>query len=116
MDQRAIDQIKAERDELRKRAAWYEELRQATDGGSESMTHEDAIEHVNALAAENKVLREALEGVMPWVVTQEFACHGMKCREALCQSCSTETEEAAERAIAASSVAYSVLTKEATNV
>jgi len=60
MNQQAIDTLKAERDELRKCAAWYEELRTATDGGSESMTHEDAIEHVLALAAENKVLREAL--------------------------------------------------------
>jgi hypothetical protein len=29
---------------------WYEELRQATDGGSESMTHEDAIAHVEYLS------------------------------------------------------------------
>jgi hypothetical protein len=60
MDQRAIDGQRAQIDELRKRAAWYEELRQATDGGSESMTHEDAVEHVNSLAAENNVLRDLL--------------------------------------------------------
>jgi hypothetical protein len=58
-----IEQIKAERDELRKRADWYEELRKATDGGSESMTHEDAIDHVHALAAENKVLRDTIKRV-----------------------------------------------------
>jgi hypothetical protein len=63
MDQRAIDGLRAQIDELRKRAAWYEELRTATDGGSESMTHEDAVEHVKALAAENNVLREALESI-----------------------------------------------------
>jgi len=61
MNQEAIDQIKAERDELRRRADWYEELRTATDGGSESMTHEDAIEHVLALAEENERLREAAQ-------------------------------------------------------
>jgi len=61
MNQEAIDQIKAGRDELRRRADWYEELRTATDGGSESMTHEDAIEHVKALAAENEMLREAAQ-------------------------------------------------------
>jgi hypothetical protein len=66
MDQRAIDGLRAQIDELRKRAAWYEELRQATDGGSESMTHEDAVEHVKALAAENKVLREAAQQLLLW--------------------------------------------------
>ena len=67
------------------------------------------LTEVGELVRDAENLRSALKGVMPWVVVQEFACHGMKCREALCQSCSFETEEAAERACAAAAVAYNAL-------
>jgi len=33
-------------DYMHKRAQWYEELRKATDGGSESMTHDDALKQI----------------------------------------------------------------------
>lgn len=52
-----------------------------------------------------------LENVMPWVVTQEVACHGMKCREPVCMSCSSDSEEAAEKATYAYEEARSVIQK-----
>jgi hypothetical protein len=33
-------------DYMHKREQWYEELRKATDGGSESMTHDDALKQI----------------------------------------------------------------------
>jgi len=49
-------------------AKLYEELRQAIDGGSESMTHKDALravgywqERINALETHNTMLRDELE-------------------------------------------------------
>lgn len=78
---------------------------QSMCGKSRAVLH-SAIE---ALVRDAEMIRTALEGVMPWVVTQEFACHGMKCREALCQSCNYETEKAAENACAAAAVAYAAI-------
>jgi flagellar basal body-associated protein FliL len=46
------------------------------------------------LKASNNHLREVLENVLSWVVYQPVACHGMKCRESVCESCFGE--EAAE--------------------
>ena len=46
------------------------------------------------LQANNNDLREVLENVLSWVVYQPVACHGMKCRESVCESCCGE--EAAE--------------------
>lgn len=48
--------------------------------------------------ARNAMLVEALSGVLPYVVTQEVACHGMKCREPVCQSCSSDSDIAAQKA------------------
>lgn len=53
----------------------------------------------------------ALENVMPWVVTQEVACHGLKCREPVCMSCSSDSEEAAEKATYAYEEARAVIQK-----
>ena len=67
------------------------------------------IREMAALAAENKTLRDALDGVLPWVVTQEVACQGMKCREPVCMSCNSDSEEAAERASTAYQAAREAL-------
>lgn len=40
----------------------------------------------------------ALNGVMPYVVTQEVTCHGLKCRESVCSSCSFDWEDAVTKA------------------
>ena len=53
----------------------------------------------------------ALENVMPWVVAQEVACHGLKCREPVCMSCSSDSEEAAEKATYAYEEARAVIQK-----
>ena len=44
-------------------------------------------------------LAEALRALLPFVATQAVGCHGDKCRESWCYSCSGEEEadEAAER-------------------
>lgn len=47
---------------------------------------------IEALQAQVGVLKEAFKNVLPWVVTQTVACHGMKCRELVCLSCTEETE------------------------
>ena len=44
-----------------------------------------------------KTLREAIAGLMPWVVTQVVACNGLKCRELVCESCSFDAEENAQK-------------------
>jgi hypothetical protein len=51
----------------------------------------------------------ALKGVLPFVVTQVVACHGLKCREAVCESCSTDADVAAQNACNAYGVANSAL-------
>ena len=58
-----------------------------------------------------KVAREAIECVLPWVVTQVVACNGLKCREPVCESCSSDADEAAERACAAYKTAQEALAK-----
>ncbi len=69
----------------------------------------EALEHrVHALAAEDDTisvlksqrdqLLAALEAVLPWVVTQEIACNGLKCREPVCMSCFDDSEQSAENA------------------
>jgi precorrin-6B methylase 1 len=45
-----------------------------------------------------KMLREAIAGLMPWVVTQVVACNGLKCRALVCESCSCDVEENAQKA------------------
>lgn len=57
----------------------------------------------------NKMLVEALNGVMPYVVTQEVACHGLKCRESVCSSCSFDWEDAVAKAKKAYSAANEAL-------
>ena len=51
----------------------------------------------------------ALKGVLPFVVTQVVACHGLKCREAVCESCSTDADVAAQNACNAYGVANAAL-------
>lgn len=58
----------------------------------------------------NQQLLAALKTVLPWVVTQEIACNGLKCREPVCMSCSFDSEKssqqaAADYAVAAASIA-----------
>jgi hypothetical protein len=40
--------------------------------------------------AQIKALREALEGVLPYVLTNYFRCNGDKCRHPTCESCCGE--------------------------
>jgi hypothetical protein len=47
-------------------------------------------------------LANELRNVLPWVVTQEVACNGLKCREAVCMSCNMDAAENAEKASQAS--------------
>lgn len=58
-----------------------------------------------------RVLREALEKVLPCVVTQEVACNGMKCREAVCMSCFGNSESNAQLACDAYAFASAALEK-----
>lgn len=53
----------------------------------------------------NTRLLDALKNVLPWVVTQEVACNGLKCREAVCMSCDSDSEANAEKAAQAYAVA-----------
>lgn len=53
---------------------------------------------IDELAAQVEVMREALQNVLPFVVTQVVACHGLKCREAVCESCSIDADAAAQKA------------------
>ena len=46
-----------------------------------------------------KDLLEALKAVMPYVVTQVVACHGLKCRESVCESCTHDAEGNADKAL-----------------
>ncbi len=56
-----------------------------------------------------KTLREAIAGLMPWVVTQVVACNGLKCRELVCESCSFDAEENAQKACDSYSAASEAL-------
>lgn len=51
-----------------------------------------------ALRERIKLLEDALRGVLPWVVTQEVACSGLKCREPICMSCDSDSEANAQLA------------------
>ena len=61
------------------------------------------------LRAQVERLREALQGVLPWVVTQEVACNGLKCREDVCMSCNSDSEANAQLACDAYAVARAAL-------
>jgi hypothetical protein len=39
------------------------------------------------MPTQSNVLREALEGVLPYVLTNYFRCNGDKCRHSTCASC-----------------------------
>lgn len=56
-----------------------------------------------------KVLEDALRAVLPWVVTQEVACNGLKCREAVCMSCDSDSEANAQLACDAYAAARAAL-------
>ena len=58
-------------------------------------------------------LRDALRGVLPWVVTQVVACNGLKCREDVCMSCNSDAEDNAQLACNAYAVADAALKGEA---
>lgn len=64
---------------------------------------------VIALRERVRVLEDALRGVLPWVVTQEVACNGLKCREDVCMSCNSDSAEAAEKACDAYGIARAAL-------
>ena len=51
--------------------------------------------------ARSEKLMESMKDLFPWVITQEVACHGLKCREAVCSSCTANYEEAIQQALAA---------------
>jgi hypothetical protein len=56
-----------------------------------------------------KMLREAILGIMPWVVTEVIACNGLKCRQAVCESCSSGAQENAQKACENYSLAYEAI-------
>lgn len=60
---------------------------------------------------ERDELLDTLKEVLPWVVTQEVACNGLKCREAVCQSCNSDSEESAQKAWDAYAKASAVVAK-----
>lgn len=71
----------------------------------------EMAEEIEQLKQHRDELLEALQLVLPWVVTQEVACNGLKCREKVCQSCNSESEAAAERACAAYYIATTAIAK-----
>jgi hypothetical protein len=70
---------------------------------------DDLSEENERLQAHNAMLLDAIKGVLPYVVTQVIACNGLKCREPICESCSIEPEEAAQRACDAYSISNTAL-------
>lgn len=72
-------------------------------------TPPDQTAEIERLKAREARLLEALKRTMCWVVTQKVACHGMKCRELVCESCNSESEENAEKACAAYSFARELI-------
>lgn len=62
----------------------------------------DLQARLEAERAQNAKLREALEGVLPYVVTASIGCHGYKCRMPWCFSC-YDDEDAEQAAISARS-------------
>lgn len=60
--------------------------------------YQGACDVIKQLEQRDRVLVDAAKGVFPYVVTQVVACHGLKCREAVCESCSEGADEAAQEA------------------
>lgn len=58
-----IRQLRSENERLKETCILYEELRQATDGGSESMTHADAVQEVRDLGDKVHDLEQQLAAV-----------------------------------------------------
>lgn len=56
-------------------------------------------------------LRKALNGILPFVVTQVVACNGLKCRESVCESCSINAEQSAQEARNKYETAHKALTQ-----
>lgn len=71
------------------------------------------LKDISKLKNERDELLEALKNVLPWVVSQPVACHGMKCRESVCESCCGEeyAEEAANKACDAVLIARKAIEK-----
>lgn len=86
-------------------------LRELNDKLHAQLAEDTARWSGKAFAAEKqvRVLREALEAVLPWVVTQEVACHGLKCREAVCMSCDSDSEANVQLACDAYGVAHAAM-------
>lgn len=49
-----------------------------------------SVEAIELLQNQKQQLIQVLANVLPWVVTQAIACNGLKCREAVCLSCTDE--------------------------
>lgn len=64
---------------------------------------------VEPLTERITVLENALRQVLPWVVTQEVACNGLKCREAVCMSCNSDSKDNAQKACGAYAIAHDAL-------
>ena len=76
---------------------------------NELNSKEELIAALNDARERIKELTDALNGVMPYVITQVIACNGWKCRLSVCESCSFEAEEAAEKAEIAYKTAQQLL-------
>lgn len=70
-----------------------------------------AYKTAEKLAEQRDELLDALKTVMPYVVTEVIACHGLKCRESICESCNPKAEESANKAGAAYQAANAVIAK-----
>lgn len=64
----------------------------------------------------NAMQQEALEEVLPFVVTQVVACNGLKCREAVCESCFFDADKAAQIACDKSYAARQAISASAESV
>ena len=75
--------------------ALIERLTHCSQNTKDEYLHELTGRAATALTdAEAKLAlaREALEGVLPYVMTQAVGCHGDKCREPWCYSCNEEDD------------------------
>ena len=70
----------AEIDRLRETARLYEELRKTTDGGSESMTHEDAVAEIHNVFAECEHLKQSRPINCCNILSRGSACDCTLCR------------------------------------
>ena len=66
-------------------------------------SQENLAAYARRMTIQRDELLAALKDVLPWVVSQRVACHGMKCREAVCESCSGE--ESAEESVGLACIA-----------